>query len=93
MTDLLGMAALLVTAGGLAVAAVVLTSTRRLSIALPVLLEFLTAAGLIRLAAQPTWTSLLMAGGIVALRRLILLGLHPARAYSVGPVWPRREGV
>lgn len=77
MTELLDLAALLVTGTALAVGAVALAVTRRLGLALPVLLEFLTAAGLIRLAAEPTWTSLFMAAGIVALRRLIVVGLGP----------------
>lgn len=77
MTELLELAALLVTGAALTVAAVVPT-TRRPAIALPVLLEFLTAAGLIRLAAQPTWTRLFVAAGVVALRRLVVVGLEPA---------------
>lgn len=76
MTGLLNMAALLVTGAALVAAAVVLTATRRPTSALPVLLEFLTAAGLIRLAAEPTWTSLLMAAALVALRGLIAVGLR-----------------
>jgi uncharacterized membrane protein len=78
VTELLELAALLVTGAALTVAAVVLVTTRRPAIALPVLLEFLTAAGLIRLAAQPTWTRLFVAAGVVALRRLVVVGLEPA---------------
>ncbi len=89
MTQLLDMVAIMLTGAALVAAAVVLASTRQLACALPVLLEFLTAAGLIRLARDPTWTSLLMAAGVIALRRLILLTLRPGvdqpRAKRVRP--------
>lgn len=76
MTDLLNMASLLVTAAAVIAATVVLATTRLLALALPVFLEFVTAAGLIRLAAEPTWMSLLMAASIVAVRRFIVAGLR-----------------
>ncbi len=58
-------------------AAAVLASTRQPREALAVLLEFLTAAGLLRLAGTPSWSSLLTAAVIIALRRLISAGLNP----------------
>ncbi|WP_433473850.1 hypothetical protein ACQPZP_34375 [Spirillospora sp. CA-142024] len=41
-----------------------------------VLMDFLLAAGLIRLAGQPSWTSLAMASAIIAVRLLINAGLR-----------------
>lgn len=79
MTGVLDAAALLVTAAGLGAAAVVLASTRQPRAALPVLLDLLTGAGLLGLAADPGWRRLLSAAAIIALRHLILLGLHPSQ--------------
>ncbi|HEY6744350.1 MAG TPA: hypothetical protein VI357_01400 [Mycobacteriales bacterium] len=86
MTAVLDAAALLVTGAALTAAAVVLAVTRRPRQALPVLLDLLTAAGLLRLAAEPEWHRLLSAAAIVALRHLLVLGLRPAgTARSAGP--------
>ena len=48
-------AALLVTAAGLVVAVVALARTRRIPLSLALLLDFFTAASLLRLAGPPTW--------------------------------------
>ncbi|WP_405680874.1 hypothetical protein OG239_02685 [Streptomyces sp. NBC_00868] len=68
-------AALLVAAAGAicALAALVAYGSR---IALPVLLEFLTAAALIRLAADPSWGTILLSAGLVAGRVIASNGLH-----------------
>ncbi len=79
MTALLGGAALLCTALGLVCAAAGLARTRELSQALPVLLELLTAAGLLRLTAEATWQALATAAVIVGVRTLVVrYGLCPA---------------
>ena len=78
MTTILDTAALAVTAAGILAAAVALLVTRRPRAALPVLLDLLTAAGLLRLAGTPHWGQLASAAAVVALRHLILLGLQPA---------------
>lgn len=83
---LLGGLALAVTGAGLVAAAVVLAATRRPLFALKVLLDLLLAAGLLRLTGDPDWTAILTAGAIVALRRLIGVGLRAgAPAWASGP--------
>lgn len=63
---------------GVAVAAVVcgvlvLSRTRSVRRSLPVLLDLLLAAGLLRLAAGPSWTELGVAGVVVAVRGVVVL--------------------
>lgn len=77
MTALLDTAALVATAAALVAAAAALFATRRPRAALPVLLDLLTAAGLLRLAAEPEWHRLLSAAAVIGLRHLILVGLRP----------------
>ena len=70
----------LVTVAALLVAVVALVTTRSWRAAVRVLLDLLTAAGLIRLSATPSWTALATAAGIVALRQLlsaVLVGTRP----------------
>lgn len=74
------MAALAVTGLGLVASAVVLVRTALLLPALAVLMEMLTAAGLLRLAAAPTYSRALGAGGVLLTRRLVVLGLTAGRA-------------
>jgi len=78
---------LVVTALGLVVGALLLARTRTLGPAVAVLMEMLTGAGLLRLAASPTWTRAAGAGGVLLVRRIVILGLsgrQPARARIVG---------
>ena len=78
MTDVLQTAALVATALGLLSAAVVLVATRHLQQALGTLLEFLMAAGLLRLSTDATWSALLTAVVIIAVRKLVVgAGLRP----------------
>ena len=63
-------AALIVTAAGLIVAAVALVRTRRAPLALALLLDFLTAAALLHLAAPPTWPAIGAAALTIAIRQL-----------------------
>jgi len=72
----LDQASLLVTTFGLGVGALVLARTGRLIVSLTVFMDMLTAAGLLRLAAAPTLTRALAAGGVLLVRRLATLGLH-----------------
>lgn len=76
MSGVLGAAALLVTGFGLVGAAAVLARSRDGRLAVRVLLEFLTAAGLLRLAGDPGWAQIGAAAAVVALRRLLALGLR-----------------
>jgi hypothetical protein len=41
-------------------------------IGIPIAMEFWTAAGLLQLAGEPSWTRIMMVAVIVAVRRLIL---------------------
>ena len=68
--------ALLVTAAALLAGLVALAATRRPAAALPVLLDLLLAAGLLRLVGRPGWQALATAAAIVLLRRLIGFGLR-----------------
>ncbi len=62
-----------------------LVRTRELRRALPVLLDLLTAAGLIRLAGQPSWPVLATTAIVIALRRLLTAGLQSASASATRP--------
>ncbi|MFH0241296.1 hypothetical protein ACGRHY_02375 [Streptomyces sp. HK10] len=79
MTTALNLAALATTAFGLVAAAVVLAAARRLAPTLAVLLDFLTAAGLLRLAGDPNWSTIAAAAAVIAIRKLVTAGLHAAR--------------
>lgn len=82
MTELAGTAALVCSLLGLVAAAAVLARTRSLGQALPVLLEFFLAAGLLRLTSDAPWRAIVTAAVVVALRRLVVAyGLRPARAH------------
>ncbi len=73
-------AALLCTVLGLLCGTVVLLRTREVGQALPVLLEFLMAAGLLRLTHDVSWRALATAALIVGVRKLVVAyGLRPAR--------------
>ena len=71
-----GTLALLVTAAALIAGLVALVSTRSPAAALPVFLDLLVAAGLLRLVGQPSWQALATAAAIILLRRLIGFGLR-----------------
>ena len=84
MRAVLDTAALAVTAGALLSAVVVLLSTRRPAAALPVLLDLLSAAGLLRLAAEPSWQRIASAAAIVALGYVVVRGLRAgAMAWAI----------
>jgi hypothetical protein len=72
-------AALIVTAGGLIVAAVTLARTRQARLALALLLDFFTAAALLHLAAPPSWPALGAAALTIAIRQLASRALGAAR--------------
>jgi hypothetical protein len=72
-------AALIVAAAGLVVAAVAVARTRRARLALALLLDFLTAAALLRLAAPPTWRALAAAALTIVIRQLASRSLAAAR--------------
>ena len=72
-------ASLVITAAGLIVAAVALARTRRAPLALALLLDFFTAAALLRLAAPPTWRALGAAALTIAIRQLASRSLAATR--------------
>ncbi|NYG55364.1 hypothetical protein [Nocardioides perillae] len=73
MTALLAGLAVLVTGAAVVVAALVYAVTRAWSPAVPVLLELLLAAGLLRLAADPDWRAVAAAAVLVLVRRGVTL--------------------
>lgn len=77
--ELVGALVVVLTAAALVAAGAVLLTTHRPVVALAVLLDLLLAAGLLRLAVPPTWTSLASAAAIVGLRKLISAGLRAGR--------------
>ncbi|MCC3650951.1 MULTISPECIES: hypothetical protein [Streptomyces] len=100
MNSLLETAALLVTAAGLLSALATLAGTRRPRLALRVLLDFLTGAGLLRLSHDPTWDGILLVAALVAVRKIAVFGMLPSalpppagreRGARSGPVGPNRS--
>ncbi|MFE0801304.1 hypothetical protein [Streptomyces sp. NPDC058812] len=71
--------AVLITAGGLVSAAAAYRVLHSASSAIAVLLDFLVAAGLVRLAGDRTWDGVVLAAAVVAVRKLISAGLGAAR--------------
>lgn len=77
MRSLVATAATLCATLGLVCTAAVLARTRELRQALPVLLEFLLAAGLLRLTSDASWQALATAAVVVGVRKLVVgLGLR-----------------
>jgi hypothetical protein len=76
LQEVTGTLALLVTAAALLAALVALAATRRPAAALPVFLDLLVAAGLLRLVGEPGGQALATAASIILLRRLIGFGLR-----------------
>ncbi len=70
------LAALVISAGALVAGVLALAVTRRPALALGVFLDLLLAAGLLRLAGDPSWESVATAAAIADLRHLIGLGLR-----------------
>lgn len=68
-------AALLVSAAAVVVFLLAYAVTRSIRTALPLLLEFLMAAGLIRLARDPSWDSILLTVAIIAVRKMAAFGI------------------
>jgi len=76
MSTLLQAAALLTTVLGLGCGTLVLVCRHDVRSALAVLLEFLLAAGLLRLSDHPTYRSLATAAVIIAVRKIVTIGLR-----------------
>jgi hypothetical protein len=76
VSPLLQGAALLTTVFGLACGVLVLARQHDVRSALAVLLEFLIAAGLLRLSDHPTYRSLASAAVIIVIRKLVAIDLR-----------------
>ena len=78
---------LAITAAAVVVATAIWAVTRSWSPALPVLLELLLAAGLLRLSADAGWRAIAAAALVVAVRKLVTsaLGVAAARAADPAP--------
>jgi hypothetical protein len=97
MTTIVNDAALLVTAAGLLVGALALAKTRQIPLSLAVLLDFFTAAGLLRLVGPPTWSRLATVALTITVRQLASRGLRAAQTGHVslmylGPRAVTRQG-
>ncbi|WP_461066396.1 hypothetical protein [Streptomyces pseudoechinosporeus] len=68
-------ATLLITAVGVVSFLTAYAATRTIRSALPLLLEFLTAAGLIRLAGDPSWSSIVLTVAVIAVRKVAAFGV------------------
>lgn len=75
MSPALQAGSLLCTAFGFVAGAVVLLRTADARTAVKVLLEFLLAAGLLRLADEPGWRQIASTAAVVAVRRLLAFDL------------------
>ncbi|MFF5637057.1 hypothetical protein [Streptomyces sp. NPDC012825] len=91
MNTWLHAASVLITACGLLCAAAAYRISRAFRSALAVLLDFLTAAGLVGLAGDPSWDSILQAAAVVVLRRLLGTGLTLS-PLPAGPFFRRSPG-
>ena len=76
MTSIIHAAALLLTAGGLTAGAWVLAQTRQISLSLTLLMDFFTAAGILRLVGLPTWSGLATVALTITVRQLAGRGLR-----------------
>ncbi len=86
MNALVEQVALLVSAAGVVTGVLVALSTRRLLDGLPVMLELLLAAGLLRLALLDSWVAIVSVALVVVVRKLAVSGIRLAA--SAGRPWP-----
>ncbi len=75
MTEAVAVAAPAVAVGGVIIGMCALVVTRDLGAALPITLDFLMAAGLLRLATTQTWQAIATAAAILLIRKVVSLGL------------------
>lgn len=75
MNAVIEAAALLMTAVGVLSFLAAYAATRRMRYALPLLLDFLMAAGLLRLAGDQSWSSILLTVAIIAVRKVAAFGV------------------
>jgi hypothetical protein len=73
----------LVAAAGVVMAVVAGLVMGRLLAGLPLLLDLMLAAGLLRLAVATQWPALISAAAIIVIRKLVLAGLRQSRGATV----------
>jgi hypothetical protein len=76
MTSIIHAAALLLTAAGLAAGVWVLALTRQIPLSVTVVLDFFTAAGILRLGGPLTWSGLATVALTITVRQLAGRGLR-----------------
>jgi hypothetical protein len=86
MATVIHTAAIVVTAAGLVVAAVALALTRQIPLSLALLLDFFTAASLLRLAGPPSWMVLGTAALTIVIRQLASRSLRAAQGPDHQPL-------
>ena len=82
----------LIAIAALVVAGLVLASTRRPAVALPVLLDLLLAAGLLRLTADLRWDAIGSAALVVIIRKVAGIGIAAARTTRAAGAGSRSAG-
>lgn len=85
MNDVINSAVLLVTMAAVVSAAAVLVATSRITVAMPVLLDMLLAASILRLVLHPTPTQLTGTALLILIKRLASSGVRRAAAARVRP--------
>ncbi|MFJ8631217.1 hypothetical protein [Streptomyces sp. NPDC093568] len=75
MNDAIEAASLLVTGLGVVSFLTAYAVTRTIRVALALLLDFLTAAGLLRLAGDLSWSAIVQTVAIIAVRKVAAFGL------------------
>ncbi len=85
MGSAIGAVVPLVVLAGLVLAALALAATRSPWAAMPMLLDFLLAAGLLRLSASGSWHAITTAPEIVVIRKVAGLGIAQGRQARTGP--------
>lgn len=75
LLDVLSAASLLLAGVGILVLLIGLGMYQRLQLVLPLALDFWMAAGLLKLAGFPTWSTIATVAAIVVLRKLVVLQL------------------
>ena len=84
MIALVQQGALVLTAVGLLLGGAASVATRQFLAGLPLLLEFLLAAGLLRLAVLDTWVAIATVAVIVVIRKVSTVGIRQATLARAG---------
>lgn len=80
MTAVLLVASWSLAAAGILLGGLALAATRRVQVALGILLDLLLAAGLLRLVLADRWSAIATAAALVVIRKVVVLGLSAAES-------------